>query len=290
MLHRCSMAAMLAVAISLAAVPAAAQTAAEQPVEGQKAEDRVAARVNGEDIMLSEVMAMIQDLPAQYQQIPIPQLYPLLVRRAVNNRLMAVEAAKTDLVDDPQLKADVEKFRQTRLLELYLLQKIEEQSTPEALKARYDAFVKEAEPEPSISARHILLETEEAAKAVITELDGGADFAELAKSKSRGPSGPRGGDLGFFGKGQMVPEFEAAAFAMKKGEYSKAPVQTQFGWHVIKVEDRREFPPFEEKQDQLRQEMTGDILNGLVTELRSGAEIEEFQIDGTPLPPQQPQQ
>lgn len=290
MLHRCSMAAMLAVAISLAAVPAAAQTAAEQPAEGQKAEDRVAARVNGEDIMLSEVMAMIQDLPAQYQQIPIPQLYPLLVRRAVNNRLMAVEAAKTDLVDDPQLKADVEKFRQTRLLELYLLQKIEEQSTPEALKARYDAFVKEAEPEPSINARHILLETEEAAKAVITELDGGADFAELAKSKSRGPSGPRGGDLGFFGKGQMVPEFEAAAFAMKKGEYSKAPVQTQFGWHVIKVEDRREFPPFEEKQDQLRQEMTGDILNGLVTELRSGAEIEEFQIDGTPLPPQQPQQ
>lgn len=290
MLHRCSMAAMLAVAISLTAAPLAAQTAAEQPAEGQPTEDRVAARVNGEDIMLSEVMSMIQDLPAQYQQIPVSQLYPLLVRRAVNNRLMSAEAEKTDLVDDPQLKADIERFRQNRLLELYLLRQIDEKTTPEALKARYDTFVKEAEPEPSISARHILLETEEDAKAVISELDGGADFAELAKTRSRGPSGPRGGDLGFFGKGQMVPAFEEAAFGMKKGQHSKTPVQTQFGWHVIKVEDRREYPSFEEKEEELRQEMTGDILSGLVEELRAGAEIEEFQIDGSPLPPQQPQQ
>jgi peptidyl-prolyl cis-trans isomerase C len=109
------------------------------------------------------------------------------------------------------------------------------------IKARYEQEIAAVPPEEEISARHILLETEEAAKAVIAELDAGKDFAELAKEKSTGPSAAQGGDLGFFTKGRMVPEFEAAAFdALTPGEYGKEPVKTQFGWHVIKVEERRE--------------------------------------------------
>ncbi len=110
-------------------------------------------------------------------------------------------------------------------------------------------------PEKQLKARHILVKTEDEAKEIIKELEGGADFAELAKAKSTGPSGTKGGDLGTFGKGQMVPEFEAAAFALEVGEFSKEPVKTQFGFHVIKVEDKLDqpLPTFEEAREQLRQ-------------------------------------
>ena len=123
------------------------------------------------------------------------------------------------------------------------------------MKARYDAEIANFPTETEVSARHILLETEEAAKEVIAELDGGADFAELAKTKSTGPSGPSGGDRGYLGKGRMVPEFEAAAFALEKGAHSAEPVKTQFGWHVIKKEDERESQPpsYDQVKDQIRQ-------------------------------------
>lgn len=285
MIYRRSLAALLAVGFALTAQPLSAQTTAQAPAEGQPSGDRVAARVNGEDIMLSEVMGMIQDLPQQYQQIPVSTLYPLLVRRAVNNRLMLVEAEKTDIGEDAQLKADVAEFRRNRILETYLLRKIDEGMTEEKLRAAYDKYVAEAEPEPSVHARHILVKTEEDAKALIKELDAGADFAELAKAKSTGPSGPSGGDLGYFSKGQMVPAFEEAAFAMKKGEHSATPVESRFGFHVIKVEDRRDHATFEAKQEELRQQLSGEVLTAFVDELRADATIEEFQIDGTPLPP-----
>jgi peptidyl-prolyl cis-trans isomerase C len=286
MIYRRSLAAMLAVGFALTVQPLAAQTTAQTATtDAEQAGDRVAAKVNGEEIMLSEVMGMIQDLPQQYQQIPVSALYPLLVRRAVNNRLMLVEADKTDIADDEQLKAEVEQFRRNRVLEIYLLQQIEKGMTEERLKTAYDKYVAEAEPEPSVHARHILVKTDEEAKTIIKELDGGADFAELAKVKSTGPSGPGGGDLGFFKAGQMVPAFEEAAFAMKKGEHSTTPVKSRFGFHVIKVEDRKEHASFEEKQEDLRRDLSGEVLSALVEELRTGATIEEFQIDGTPLPP-----
>ncbi|WP_417518257.1 peptidylprolyl isomerase [Minwuia sp.] len=288
MLHYRPLGTALALALAVAASPLAAQTTtpdtAQTPAAAPVDENPVAARVNGEEIRLSEVMSMIKDLPPQYQQIPISALYPLLVRRAVNNKLMLVEARKTDIADDAALKAEVEAFRESKILEFYLISQIESQMTEDALRARYDEYVKTAEPEPSVKARHILLKTEEEANAVITELKGGADFAELAKQKSTGPSGPQGGNLGFFSEGQMVAEFEKAAFVMEPGTFSQTPVKTEFGWHVIKVEERREHPSFEEKQEDLRREMSGEVLTALVDDLRGDAEIEEFQIDGSPLP------
>ncbi|NJO38685.1 MAG: hypothetical protein HC871_15110, partial [Rhizobiales bacterium] len=120
-----------------------------------------------------------------------------------------------------------------------------------------------------VRARHILLASEDDAKAVIAELEGGADFSELAKEKSTGPSGPQGGDLGYFKKGQMVPEFGDAAFAMDVGSTSAAPVKTQFGFHVIKVEDKRKVEPsFEETEPQIRQEVARAIVTALVEDLR----------------------
>jgi peptidyl-prolyl cis-trans isomerase C len=121
---------------------------------------------------------------------------------------------------------------------MYCSDQVVESISASDVKARYDKEVAATPPEEEISARHILVEAEEEAKALITELDAGKDFAELAKEKSTGPSAGNGGDLGYFTKGRMVPEFEAAAFALEKGQYGKEPVKTQFGWHVIKVEER----------------------------------------------------
>ena len=137
----------------------------------------------------------------------------------------------------------------------YFQSKIQPVVTEEKMKARFDAEMAGAKPEQKVSARHILVKTEEEAKAIIKELESGADFAELAKSNSTGPSGPKGGDLGEFGKGQMVPAFEAAAFALEPGAFTKSPVQTQFGFHVIKVEKRidQPLPTFEQSKNQLQQ-------------------------------------
>jgi peptidyl-prolyl cis-trans isomerase C len=119
---------------------------------------------------------------------------------------------------------------------------------------------------------------------VIEELQGGADFATLAQERSTGPSAPSGGDLGYFQRGQMVPEFAEAAFALEPGEVTPEPVQTQFGWHVIMVLDRRTAEPsFADSEPQLRQELARDIVTTLVTGLHEGAEIERFNLDGTPM-------
>lgn len=282
-----------ALAIGLAAASVSAQQTEQSAPAGQQPaaalnpaeENPVVARVNGQELRFDQVMTLMQDLPQQYRQVPVSVLYPMLVRRAVNNRLLLDAAKDTDVAENEELKAEVEAFRRSRILEYFLLDRIDETIDEETLKARYDDYVANAEPEPAIHARHILLQSEDEAKAVIKELDGGADFAELAREKSTGPSGPQGGDLGYFQKGQMVPEFEAAAFAMEPGDVSESPVKTQFGWHVIKVEDRREHAAFEDKKEELRQQLSGEVIRDLIADLRNGAEIEEFQIDGTPLPP-----
>jgi len=131
-------------------------------------------------------------------------------------------------------------------------------------------------PQRQLKARHILVETEEAAKEVIVALDGGADFAELAKERSTGPSGPNGGELPPFTAGEMVPEFSDAAFAMEVGSHSKAPVQTQFGWHVIKVDESTmtEAPAKEAVEQQLRGELEQQAAAAVYQDLRQGAQIE----------------
>ena len=144
------------------------------------------------------------------------------------------------------------------------------------VRARYDQEVAATPPEKEVKARHILVDSEEQAKAVIGELDEGKDFIELAKEKSTGPSGPQGGDLGYFGRGRMVPEFEEAAFALEPGTYTKEPVKSQFGWHIIKVDDVRDVapPPFEQVADQIRRVLLQERYLALVTEAREAANVE----------------
>lgn len=254
--------------------------------QDQAASNPVVATVNGTEVLRSDIEALSRSLPQQMQQAPIEQLYPALLDRAIDFKLIEAEAESQNLADDPELQPALAQARAAVLRDAMLKQKIEEGSTEDALKARYEELKQDANfAYEEVHARHILLASEDDAKAVISDLDGGADFEELAKEKSTGPSGPQGGDLGYFKKDAMVPEFGEAAFAMDVGSVSDEPVKTQFGFHVIKVEDKRQVEPtFEETEPQLRQDVAREIVTALVEDLRSDASIERFNMDGSPMP------
>jgi peptidyl-prolyl cis-trans isomerase C len=275
----------LTAAFGLLALTSAVTTVALAQDEAA-AENPVVAVVNGNEIHMTDVEFVARSLPEQMRQMPLPQLFPMLLDRVIDFQLLSAEAEKQDFAEDEQVQAALDRARASVLRDAMLQQKIDEATTEEALQKRYNEM-KEQEgfSYEEVHARHILLASEDEAKEVIEELDGGADFAELAKEKSTGPSGPQGGDLGYFKKDQMVPEFGNAAFGMEVGATSSEPVQTQFGYDVIKVEDKRTVEPtMDETAPQLRQEVAREIVTALVTELREDAEIERFNMDGSPVP------
>jgi peptidyl-prolyl cis-trans isomerase C len=210
------------------------------------------------------------------RQVPFPQIYGMLLDRAIDFQLLANAAEAEDLSGDPDVQAALAKARSDVLRDAYVRQAIDEGTTEERLQARYDDLKsEEGFTQEEVHARHILVASEDEAKKVIAELQVGADFAALAQEHSIGPTGPNGGDLCFYRREQMVPEFAEAAFAQEPSEHTQAPVQTQFGWHVIEVVDRRTgAPSFEETEPRLRQEVAREIVADLVAELRDDAEIE----------------
>jgi len=271
----------LVAAVGLLAFGTAGGTAAL----AQNADNPIVATIDGKEVLRSDVDAVLSTLPDQMRQAPIEQIYPMLLDRVIDFKLLEVEAATSDLADDPELQPALEQARAAVLRDAMLRKKVEEGTTDDLLKARYEEMKNDASFSfEEVHARHILLASEDDAKAVITDLEGGADFEAVAKEKSTGPSAPSGGDLGYFQKDAMVPEFGEAAFAMEIGSISAEPVQTQFGFHVIKVEDKRKVEPsFEESEPQIRQEVARDIVTALVEDLREGVAIERFNFDGTPL-------
>ncbi len=249
------------------------------------ADDPVVAIINGTEVHRTEVELVARALPEQMRNVPMEQIYPMLLDRLIDFKLIETEAENQNLADDPEVQPALAQARANVLRDAMLRKTVDARSTDEALQARYEEMKDdEGFSYEEVHARHILLASEDDAKAVISDLEGGADFAELAKEKSTGPSGPQGGDLGYFKMGQMVPEFGDAAFAMEIGSTSAEPVKTQFGFHVIKVEDKRKVEPsFEETEPQIRQELARTIVTGLVEELREGADIQRFNMDGTPM-------
>jgi peptidyl-prolyl cis-trans isomerase C len=251
----------------LAAVPAMA------------ADDPVVAKVNGKNVLQSEVLALRDEMAAQMPQImsiPVERILPELTERAVDRRLLTDAAKQAGMEKDADVKKQLDMIRTELMQRAFLSREVEKQVTDEALRKMYDEQITSFVPEEEVHARHILLKTEEDAKAVIVKLKAGEDFEALAKSASVGPTGPRGGDLGYFTKDAMLPAFSEAAFALEKGAYSQAPVQTEYGWHVIKVEDRRKTaaPTFEEVKDQLRSQMAQAAMVDIVDGLRKKAKVE----------------
>jgi peptidyl-prolyl cis-trans isomerase C len=259
------------------------------PVHAQQPapQNPVVAVVDGTQVHRSDVEAVARALPEQYRQVPLPQIYGMLLERAIDFRLLANAAEDQDLAGEPDVQAALAKARADVLRDAYLRGKIDQGTTDERLRERYDDLKDdEGFAQEEVHARHILVGSEDEAKEVIAQLEGGADFAALAGEHSVDPSArSNGGDLGFFRRGQMVPEFAEAAFALEPGQRTEAPVQTQFGWHVIEVLERRTgAPSFEETEPRLRQEVAREIVIALVADLREDAEIERFNLDGSPMP------
>ncbi|MEO1090139.1 MAG: peptidylprolyl isomerase [Pseudomonadota bacterium] len=260
------------------AAPAVAQDTADDPV---------VAKVDDQTIRLSDLQRDQQALPEQYRGVPLDVMFELLRTRAIDNALLTAEAERLDLATDPEVEATMAELRRAVVRNRLVALTVEDASNDERLRSLYDDL--EDQPEFSheeVRASHILVETEEEAGAVIAELDGGADFAALATERSIDPSAANnGGDLGFFAREQMVEPFADAAFAMADGETSAAPVESQFGWHVIRVAERRMVTPtFEESVEELRESASREAVTGLLERLNDEAEVERFDIEGNPVP------
>ena len=248
-------------------------------------EDPVVVIVNGIKIVRSEIDEARLRLPERLRNAPLQSVYEMLVNSLVDTKLVAAEAREINLQNDQEVLQQMSRIEDQVLERVFLSSYIQERVTENALANHYKKLVEANKSKEEVRARHILVETEAQAREIIAELDEGADFAELAKTKSKGPSAPKGGDLDFFAEGQMVPSFSKAAFALKKGEITPSPVQTQFGWHIIKVEDRRPLQPLDrsEIEEQLRVSLSRDIGSAYLLELRKKANIKRFNIDGTPI-------
>jgi peptidyl-prolyl cis-trans isomerase C len=281
--------AIIALALALFAFPVWAQgtkrPAAAAPAGATvPAGDPVVARVNGFELHRSDVEEAARGLPPQARQQPPDKLYAALLDQMVGTELVAQAARKAKIQDDPRTKRRIALLQDQVMAQTYVDKMIQKDMSEAKLRARYDKFVKDAPPREEVNARHILLANEADAKAVIDQLKKGGDFAALASEKSTDPAGKTsGGDLGWFTKEQMVPEFADAAFKLKKGEITETPVKTQFGWHVIKLEDRRpaKAPAFEQVKPQLADEIARDLIGEKMKELRTTAKIEVFNADGS---------
>lgn len=247
------------------------------------ADDTVLATVNGENIMKKDVLEAIKTLPIK--DAKVEEVYGLVVDQVINEKLIdaATKTAKIEESEDFKKRLDI--IRSQLVKQIYLENAVKDKISDKAVKAEYDKFKKENKGKEEIKARHILVPSEEEAKQAIKDLDGGAKFEELATKRSSGPSAQNGGDLGYFAREDMLEEFSAAAFKLKKGEYTKEPVKTQFGWHVILVEDKRErkVPDLKEVEVAIKNKLGQDALKGLIDGLRAGAEIKRFDLDGKPI-------
>lgn len=240
------------------------------------ADEDVLASVNGHAITAGELDLVLNDLAGQLGNLPEDQQRAAALSFLIEVRLLAAAADEAGIDDTPAFKRRMELLRQRTLHTGFVEQEIASTLTDEKIRARYDKEVAATPPANEVRARHILVKSREEAVAVIAELDAGADFVELAKERSTGPSAPEGGDLGYFGPGQMVEPFEKAAFAMDVGTHSKEPVESQFGWHVIKVEDKRtqQPPSYDDVKEQIRSILFREAYAEVVEKARSAAEIE----------------
>lgn len=238
--------------------------------------DDVVAKVGDVAITEADITNVAQDLRGELQRIPPTQWRAVLLDVMTEMTLMSEAAKKDGLDQDPEFKSQMNFLTVKALRNEYVSKKIDASITADDLKAAYDKEYADWKPEDEIKASHILVKEEAEAKAIIKELEGGADFAELAKEKSTGPSGPNGGELGYFSKGQMLPEFEKAAFALTPGEFSKEPVKTKFGWHVIKLDDKRpqKKPAFDDVAQNLRQNLLRERYAKTIEELKTEFPVE----------------
>jgi peptidyl-prolyl cis-trans isomerase C len=251
--------------------PAAAPAQATPPDPKE-----VVATINGNPITRQDVIDSAANLPPQYQA-QIESIFPQLLNRLIGFQLVSEKGRAEGLADDAEVKKLVKQFEDEAIRQVYFSNYVKKAVTDDAIKAVYDADLAAHPPQPEIRAAHILVKTEDEAKALIDQISKGADFAQLAKDKSIDTqSGKDGGELGWFSKDTMVKEFSDAAFSMQRGDVSKTPVKSQFGWHIIKIEDSRmQIPPtLDQRKDEIRGALAQEAAHKLVQDLINGAKVD----------------
>ncbi|TMK02336.1 MAG: peptidylprolyl isomerase [Alphaproteobacteria bacterium] len=259
-------------------VPAASGCSKNSSSEAPaSASDPVIARVNGVDITQGDLALAEEDMGADMPATSPEAKRENLISYLADIIMVTQAADKKNLGDDPDFKRRLAFLRNKLLMGYELQREAKTALTDEALHQTYDEAVRSMAGQEEVHARHILVEDENEAKSLLEQLKSGADFAALAKEKSKDPGAAEGGDLGYFTKDQMVPEFADVAFKMYPGQLSN-PVKTQFGWHVIKVEDRRtkQPPEFDKVKDQIEAYLARKAQTDFITKLRQSAKVERL--------------
>ena len=241
----------------------------------------VVAKVGNEVITLADMEARKNAIP-QLANVNLDDIYDKFLDNLIDRKVVLDAAKKSDIQDKKEVRRALKEAEENILIQAYLSDKIKERSTKQALQAAYQEALKDFKPQDEIHARHILVATEKEAKDIIVKLKAGADFAKLADQYSldKGPNGTNGGDLGYFTKEMMIPDFGNPAFDMKVGEYSKKPVKTPFGYHIIKVEDKRKAAPpsFEASLEVLKVRFSEKELPNIIADMRKNAKVERFDV------------
>lgn len=264
----------------------ACATVSLQPGNVLAADETVLATVNGDKVLKKEVMNVVNNYPVPVKEKDKPALIKMILSQMIDERLIDAEIVKSKINESKEYKERLEVIETQLAKQIYIERMLQGKMTDKAVKAEYAKFKKTYGGKMEVHARHILVPTETEAEQVIKDLDAGKDFAKLAQQRSSGPTAANGGDLGFFTEGDMVPEFSKAAFSLKPGTYTKTPVKTQFGYHVIKVEEKRErkVPPLEgELEGRIRNALGQEALQKHLDSLHAKAEIVIYDENGKPL-------
>jgi len=244
--------------------------------------DRVVAIINGSKFHASDIERARKQLSPQAQKLSKVVVDKLLLDNLINTHLVALAARRAGLDKNDKFVDQIRRIEDQILNKSYLDRKIVAFVSKEKLKQRYQSYLKSNSANVEIRARHILVQTKEQAVEVVGRLEKGESFAALARRISTGPSGKQGGDLGYFTRERMVAAFSVAAFATPVGQFTANPVKTQFGWHIIKVEDKRSLRPksFDQIKAELRTKMAKELVDSVIKKLRKAADIKTFGSDG----------
>jgi peptidyl-prolyl cis-trans isomerase C len=251
----------------------------------QKPADPVVAIVEGRPITLSQLGRATQALPENLRSLPFETLYPVLLDRIIDHEALVMMARRNGLEGRTDVQQDIQAATGRILEGAWLAQAATPKVTEEAIRARYNRQFANRPATEEVRARHILLTTEAEARKVLDELRRGADFATVARASSKDPDASKGGDLGFFRREQVWPGFADVAFSLQPGQIGPAPVKNEFGWHVIKVEEKRLVAPpgYAEVHGQLRQELLAVAVQQSIEQARAQLRIRRFNLDGSEL-------
>ncbi|QHI95237.1 peptidylprolyl isomerase [Aristophania vespae] len=270
---------------AFAAPKASPTSTAPAPVKADP--NMVIATVDGQKITLSDVQGALSELPPAAMSVPREQLIPLLLGQLISQKAIEIAAKKEKLENNPEIKTAMMRASEAALMNGYIKQKVAPKITENAMKAYYDKHYANKKPEQEVHARHILVDSEAKAKDIIAQLKKGGDFAKLAakNSSDKATASNNGGDLGWFKRGDMIPDFSKAAFDTKSGTYTQKPVHTVYGWHVIQVLGTRTapVPTYDKVKNQIRQNLLKEEIGKVVEAAEKSVKIVRYDAQGKPI-------